>query len=233
VDNLLANTGSVRDYIGALGALEDRTSRTRLDAARSWAKNSPGGDAMWKESWNYLYSFAESFEGSIDDFLAVVEEAVAAAEFGKQIAKDRNSAPEQRQILKPGDPEPDYVVLTTAHSSKGREWRVVFTLGWVDTLWPLKRALDNRGDEGEAEERRLAYVAITRAKDTAYLSRYEKDRQRGGRSLEVPASRYLKIFDGKTFELPAPSSRTGEYQEWVNNGCPDGQAPIVVRDVEN
>ena len=55
--------------------------------------------------------------------------------------------------------EEDYTVLSTIHSAKGREWKVVRILSVVDGCIPLSRSADNE------EERRLLYVAMSRAKD--------------------------------------------------------------------
>jgi DNA helicase-2/ATP-dependent DNA helicase PcrA len=59
--------------------------------------------------------------------------------------------------------EDDALVLSTAHSAKGREWDVVFVLWAVDGWFPMARALSS--EEEEDEERRLMYVAMTRARD--------------------------------------------------------------------
>jgi DNA helicase-2/ATP-dependent DNA helicase PcrA len=58
--------------------------------------------------------------------------------------------------------------LSTVHQAKGLEWHTVFIIGLADEMFPSVRALEVRG--GEEEERRLFYVAITRAKDELYLT---------------------------------------------------------------
>ncbi len=60
------------------------------------------------------------------------------------------------------------IVLSTVHQAKGLEWRVVFLAHLVDGSFPNQTALEERG--GEAEERRLFYVAVTRAMEQLYLS---------------------------------------------------------------
>lgn len=64
--------------------------------------------------------------------------------------------------------ECDYVRLSTVHQAKGQEWRVVFVIGLGDGMFPLARSLDR--SDGEEEERRLFYVAVTRARDELYLT---------------------------------------------------------------
>ena len=61
----------------------------------------------------------------------------------------------------------DVVVLTTVHQAKGLEWSVVFLLWLVEGRFPSARSLDSREDE--EEERRLFYVATTRARDELYM----------------------------------------------------------------
>lgn len=70
---------------------------------------------------------------------------------------------------KPDDEEgDDYLVLSTIHQAKGLEWKVVFVIGLVEGQFPNSRALA-KGEDIE-EERRLFYVAVTRAKDDVYLT---------------------------------------------------------------
>jgi len=64
----------------------------------------------------------------------------------------------------------DKVSIMTLHSSKGLEFGTVFLPGWEEGLFPHQRALDEKGRAGLEEERRLAYVGITRAKRRAYIS---------------------------------------------------------------
>jgi len=58
--------------------------------------------------------------------------------------------------------------LSTIHQAKGLEFKVVFVVMLCDGMFPSNRSLDST--EGEEEERRLFYVAITRAKDELYIS---------------------------------------------------------------
>jgi DNA helicase-2/ATP-dependent DNA helicase PcrA len=64
----------------------------------------------------------------------------------------------------------DKVTLMTLHSAKGLEFETVFLPGWEEGLFPHQRALDQQGLAGLEEERRLAYVGITRAKREAIVS---------------------------------------------------------------
>jgi len=80
------------------------------------------------------------------------------------------------------------VTLMTLHTAKGLEFPVVFCTGWEDGVFPHQRAF---GDPAElAEERRLAYVGITRARQRLYLSR-AVIRAAWGQPMTNPASRFL------------------------------------------
>jgi DNA helicase II / ATP-dependent DNA helicase PcrA len=80
------------------------------------------------------------------------------------------------------------VTLMTLHTAKGLEFPVVFSSGWEDGVFPHMRAL---GEPAElAEERRLAYVGITRARQRLYLSRALM-RSAWGQPMANPASRFL------------------------------------------
>ncbi len=64
----------------------------------------------------------------------------------------------------------EMVTLMTLHAAKGLEFDIVFLPGWEDGLFPHQRALDESGGAGLEEERRLAYVGLTRARRRAYVS---------------------------------------------------------------
>lgn len=86
------------------------------------------------------------------------------------------------------DPDEDAVILMTIHSAKGLEFPVVFLPGLEEGLFPGQRVMEAEDIE---EERRLCYVAITRAKEELYISRAER-RMMFGKTMYQPASRFVK-----------------------------------------
>ncbi|GAA1474622.1 UvrD-helicase domain-containing protein [Corynebacterium felinum] len=86
------------------------------------------------------------------------------------------------------DTEQGVVTLMTLHTAKGLEFPVVFLIGWEDGQFPHMRSLGNPREL--AEERRLAYVGITRARQRLYISRALL-RSSWGNAVTNPASRFL------------------------------------------
>jgi DNA helicase-2/ATP-dependent DNA helicase PcrA len=83
----------------------------------------------------------------------------------------------------------DAITLMTIHSAKGLEFKVVFILGLEEGLLPHSNSMSEDG--GIEEERRLMYVAITRAKERLYLSNAER-RMLYGETIMYPPSRFIK-----------------------------------------
>ncbi|MEX1184210.1 MAG: UvrD-helicase domain-containing protein [Gemmatimonadota bacterium] len=101
------------------------------------------------------------------------------------------------------DPEAQAVTLMTVHNAKGLEFRVVFVAGMEDGLFPLARAFDD--PETLEEERRLFYVAITRAEEKLFIS-HARTRRRAG---EVMPGRPSSFLDPLPPELTAEIATPG------------------------
>jgi DNA helicase-2/ATP-dependent DNA helicase PcrA len=94
----------------------------------------------------------------------------------------------------------DRVSLMTLHGAKGLEFDVVFLPGWEEGLFPHQRALDENGGGGLEEERRLAYVGITRAKRRLIISFAQNRRVHGSWQSALP-SRFLDELSEEHAEL--------------------------------
>jgi DNA helicase-2/ATP-dependent DNA helicase PcrA len=88
------------------------------------------------------------------------------------------------------DTSADQVVLMTLHSAKGLEFDNVFLPGWEEGLFPHQRAMDESGARGLEEERRLAYVGLTRARQRAFVS-YAANRRIHNQWQSALPSRFL------------------------------------------
>ena len=105
----------------------------------------------------------------------------------------------------------NYVTLATIHAVKGLEFRCVLLCGMEENTMPISRAIDS--EEDMEEERRLMYVAITRAKERIYFTR-SKSRYLYGRREPTMRSRFLKEMSSE-IELPKESMpRPRGYGEW-------------------
>ncbi len=95
----------------------------------------------------------------------------------------------------------------TLHAAKGLEFPAVFLPGWEDGLFPSQRSMDESGQKGLEEERRLAYVGITRARERAIIS-FTANRMIFGRWQAVIPSRFVDEMPGDHVEAV---SDTGYY----------------------
>ena len=91
------------------------------------------------------------------------------------------------------------VNLMTMHASKGLEFDVVFLPGWEEGLFPHQRSIDEKGHNGLEEERRLAYVGITRAKKVAHIS-FSMNRFYQGDWIDSISSRFIDELPEKFIE---------------------------------
>jgi DNA helicase-2/ATP-dependent DNA helicase PcrA len=101
----------------------------------------------------------------------------------------------------------DRVQIMTLHQAKGLEFPLVFLPGWEEGIFPSQRSLDETGEKGLEEERRLAYVGITRAREEARIS-FAANRQVYGRWTSQLPSRFVDELPLANVEA---SSETGYY----------------------
>ena len=100
----------------------------------------------------------------------------------------------------------NFVTLMTLHISKGLEFPVVFMVGMEEGLFPSSRSIDEADPESVEEERRLAYVGMTRARKKLFMT-YARSRRVWGQEQMHPPSRFLKEIPEKFVYRKSRSSR--------------------------
>jgi DNA helicase-2/ATP-dependent DNA helicase PcrA len=113
----------------------------------------------------------------------------------------------------------DTVQIMTLHSAKGLEFPLVFLPGWEEGMFPSQRSMDEKGEKGLEEERRLAYVGLTRAREEARIS-FVANRQIYGRWTTQLPSRFVDELPPAHVEA---KSETGYY------GAGPGMSPTPSR----
>jgi DNA helicase-2/ATP-dependent DNA helicase PcrA len=136
--------------------------------------------------------------------------------------------------------ERNHVTLMTIHSSKGLEFPHVFLVGLEENLFPSQMALNSRTEL--EEERRLFYVAITRAKDSCTLS-YATSRFNWGSLVTSEPSRFIDEIDQKYLHYETPqraggrslSGRMSEFERPMSGGLnrPLGSPAPSLKSIQN
>ena len=127
-----------------------------------------------------------NFAGQFSDYQAFLEELALVESLSAE------------EIQGGKDTEDESLLLSTVHQAKGLEWEAVFVLALADGQFPLRRAL--RSQEAEEEERRLFYVAVTRARTHLHLCYPQWGSDRDNRRVLLRPSRFLS-------ELPHTDER--------------------------
>jgi DNA helicase-2/ATP-dependent DNA helicase PcrA len=107
----------------------------------------------------------------------------------------------------------DVVTIMTLHGAKGLEFECVFLSGWEDGLFPSQRSMDEHGQAGLEEERRLAYVGITRAKKKIFISFAQNRRLYNQWQTTIP-SRFIDEIPDSLCEI----SRRGYFAKPKQTG---------------
>jgi DNA helicase-2/ATP-dependent DNA helicase PcrA len=195
-----------QDFIDAL-ATDDVSSKVPTGAKEEWPKFVASLQQVKEmmrtmkphnaveiaiDGWygDYLKGAFANYVSRLDDLKSLIGFASRYEEMQELLAQIMllNSETSDRSA----DPNADALRLTTVHQAKGLEYAAVFLIGLADGMFPLRRAIEANDVE---EERRLFYVAVTRARDELYLC-YPKMNTKGGPSMLLTPSRFLQ-------ELPA------------------------------
>ena len=185
----------VPDQLGDIGdVVEAVLERTGYRA--ELAASSDPQDGARLDNLNELVSVAREFSSDARNAAGLID----TPEDGDVDARDGEPDPgslaaflERVSLVADSDQLPDsdegVVTMMTLHTAKGLEFPIVFVTGWEDGQFPHMRAL---GDPTElSEERRLAYVGITRARKRLYLTR-AVIRSAWGQPIQNPESRFLQ-----------------------------------------
>ncbi|MGD1029660.1 MAG: ATP-dependent helicase [Opitutaceae bacterium] len=191
-----------KDFLDALDAPEV-LARVPADAKGDWsgfaASLQQVGDAIRTlspssavdaaiDGWygDYLKGAYANYVSRMDDLKSLIGFAGRFEDMAEMLGQIMllNSETSDRSA----DPDADAVRLTTIHQAKGLEFSAVFLIGLADGLMPLRRSVESGDIE---EERRLFYVAVTRARDELYLC-YPKVSAKGGPTMLMPPSRFLQ-----------------------------------------
>jgi DNA helicase-2/ATP-dependent DNA helicase PcrA len=117
----------------------------------------------------------------------------------------------------------DRLNLMTLHAAKGLEFDIVFLPGWEEGLFPSQRTLDEKGTAGLEEERRLAYVGLTRAKKRAFVS-FASNRRVHGMWQNAMPSRFVGDLPENHIDSVADEGFYGNYGSFRDNTGPSFNA---------
>jgi DNA helicase II / ATP-dependent DNA helicase PcrA len=210
--------GMLGDELGDLvEAVLDRTGYRR-----DLESSSDPQDLARLDNLNELVSVAHEFSIDLANAAALREDSGEVVDEDIPDTGALASFLERVSLVADADELPEHgagvVTMMTLHTAKGLEFPVVFVTGWEDGMFPHMRAL---GDPTElSEERRLAYVGITRARERLYLSR-AKVRSSWGQPMLNPESRFLReipqeLIDWRRTDTPgsglsAPVGNAGRF----------------------
>jgi DNA helicase II / ATP-dependent DNA helicase PcrA len=200
----------VLSYLRLLVNPKDSVSRKRieklgvrkLEKFREFQENMDGVEGkttldildLVLEKTGYLDLFAKESEENlarlenIKELRSVATEFRDINEFLENVALVEAEQTDSKKVRIKGKNDKDAITLMTLHAAKGLEFPVVFIVGMEEGLFPHSRSLWEQNQL--EEERRLAYVGITRAKETLYLS-YASRRIYFGEQVSNPPSRFI------------------------------------------
>ena len=200
-----------KDLIDAL-ATDDVKSKVPKDAKDEWDSFC----ASLKEVADYMRTdkpakaveiavdgwYGDYLRGAFADYIDRLDELKAMVGFAQRYENMQdllaqivllNGETSDRQV----DPDAEAVKLTTVHQAKGLEYDVVFIIGLADGQFPGRRSIEAGDVE---EERRLFYVAVTRARNELYLCYPRVASRAGPGSMLLSPSRFLTEIDASLYE---------------------------------
>ncbi|MCP4936231.1 MAG: UvrD-helicase domain-containing protein [bacterium] len=181
------------DHWGSMAQMMDHTELAQIILDES------GYTAMWQ---NDKTPQAPGRLDNLKELIRFMEEFDSMAEFLEHVSlvMDVDSGNEGERVS-----------LMTLHSAKGLEFETVFLPGWEEGLFPHQRALDESGKAGLEEERRLAYVGVTRAKRRSTIS-FAQNRRTHGQWQTAAPSRFIDELPQEHVEVMDSQSYGGYAQ---------------------
>ncbi len=191
------NRGTVNKVLGFVQIIQNFQSLAKENDAFNTAKTIAEQTGILKELYNDKSPEGVSRHDNIQELLNGIQEfSINALEEG---TPDKlGNYLEDVALLTDQDNEKeedrDRVTLMTMHSAKGLEFKNVFVVGLEENLFPSQRQGEKNTEEALEEERRLFYVALTRAEENAWFS-YANQRYRWGNLDFCKPSRFLEELD--------------------------------------
>jgi DNA helicase II / ATP-dependent DNA helicase PcrA len=216
---------AARDEFGELrSALEDCAFRSPDGAEIPPASQVERARGFCEKVWYHKYESPGSRLHDIEQLEQTASNFSTPSDFVSELTLDPPHSTED--LAGPPALDDDYLILSTIHSAKGCEWNVVHVLHASDGMIPSDMAL--KDDDGLEEERRLLYVAMTRAKDMLYvyfpLRYYHRRGALGDSHSYAQLSRFLTEAVRTRFEQQVAGVVAPARQATV--GSPAGAAPV-------
>ncbi len=167
-------------------------------------------EAFYNEFAEDTYENARQRLEDIEELMAFSARYKNTAEFLSEMALLTNLEAEINRNK--GQPA-DAIRLTTIHQAKGLEWQAVIVLWLVDGMFPAARSLEEAADE--AEERRLFYVAVTRAKDYLWLCVPRLRKARDGGVMMCAPSRFIDEIDPGLLQIDKAGGFAATPPRWT------------------
>lgn len=214
-DELGANPRTqLKSFISMVDSWREKINKVDHITLTELILEDSGYIAMWE---NEKTPNSESRIENIKELIGQLSEFQSLAEFLEHVSLVMDVE---------NDDNTSKVNLMTLHSAKGLEFDYVFMPGMEEGVFPNQRSLDEKGNSGLEEERRLAHVGITRAKKYLYLS-YAQNRRVYGNYTQSIASRFLSeigpefieeelIYDGYTQQYSSFSSKNNNQKNYSN-----------------
>jgi DNA helicase-2/ATP-dependent DNA helicase PcrA len=212
--------GSLKEFMAQLERWRGQSQSLPLPEVAEQILEESGYKAMWQQDKT------PEAPGRVENIRELVR-ALAEFESFSQFLEHISLVMERAD----SDVPEAMVSIMTLHASKGLEFNVVFLAGWEEGLFPSQRTMDESGKLGLEEERRLAYVGITRARKQCIISHAANRRIYNQWQSSIPSrflqelpEEHIEILDGGVYSKRA--SAPALYQRGID-GLQESRAPAM------